>query len=244
MKNANPPKDANSGRTPYRKAFEVALEKLRQQDPLFAAAHTGTGYDRDKGRFFFSSMGREVYVTYPGGEVRWAQNGGTLPLDWSLITLNYLSRGDGRPLTGHLISYRELEGGHVFFPNLKAKTIDRLAAEMSRKTPQEIATIFSRFKGTPVQGCDLGATFYLFPRFPVTVKLWLADEEFPMSANILFDKAAGGYLHTEDIAAAASIVAACLRINSRGKPGPGPNPNREGDPKKDRDSEPDPPMGL
>ncbi len=212
----------NSGRTPYREAFEVALQKYRQQNPFFAAAHTGTDYDEENGRFSFMSMGREVWVTYPGGDVRWARDGLELPLGWRLITLNYLTRGDGRPLTGHLISYRELEGGKVFFPNLKAKTIDSLAAELNSRTAAEIENIFSHFAGTPAQGCDLGATFYLFPRFPVTVKLWLADEEFPMSANILFDASAGGYLHTEDIAAAASIVANCLRAN--------PNTNRHLDP--------------
>jgi hypothetical protein len=206
-------KNAKSGRTPYRKAFEVALQKYRQQNPFFAATHTGTDYDELNGRFFFLSMGQEVFVTYPGGDVCWAGDGQQLPLGWRLITLNYLSRGDGRPLTGHLISYREMEGGKVFFPNLKAKTIDWLAAKLSSRTAAEIKNIFARFKGTPVEGCDLGATFYLFPRFPVTVKLWLADEEFPMSANILFDAAAGGYLHTEDIAAAASIVATCLQAN-------------------------------
>jgi hypothetical protein len=213
----------NSGRTPYRKAFEVALEKYRQQNPFFAATHTGTRYDEDNCRFSFASMGQDLYVTYPGGDVCWARNGQELPLGWRLITLNYLSRGDGRPLTGQLISYRELEGGKVFFPNLKAKTIDWLAVELSSRTVTEIKKVFSRYEGTPVVGgCDLGATFYLFPRFPVTVKLWLPDEEFPMTANILFDAAAGGYLHTEDIAAAASIVATCLQAK--------PNPNRHLDP--------------
>lgn len=211
-------KNTDSGRTPYRKAFEVAMAKYRQQNPLFAAAHTGTGYDKENQRFYFASMGRQVWVTYPAGEVCWAEDGKKLPMDWRLITLNYLSRGDGRPLTGHLISYRELDGGHVFYPNLKAKTIDRLAAELGSKTEVEIKNILSHFQGTPVQGCDLGATFYLFPRFPVTVKLWLADDEFPLSANILFDAAAGGYLHTEDIAAAASIVATCLRTNLTSNP--------------------------
>ncbi len=203
-------RDVDGGRTPYQKAFQVALEKFRQQDPSFAAAHTGATFDAEKGWFSFESMGKLAHVTYPEGKACWVSDGTPLPLSWHLITINYLSRGDGRPLTGRLISYRELDGGHVFYPNLKEKTIDRLAAKMGCRTPVQNERIFSLYKGTPVGGCDLGAEFYLFPRFPVTVKLWLADEEFPPSANILFDAAAGGYLHTEDIAAAASIVANCL----------------------------------
>ncbi len=211
MKRASKPGDGKSGRrTAYRRAFEVALEKFRRQDPHFTAEHTGTRYDAERRRFVFDSMGKEVHVSYPAGDAGWAADGQTLPMDWHLITINYLSRGDGRPLTGRLISYRELDGGQVFFPNLKEKTIDRLAAVLGRKPAAHIKKVFGRYRGSPAGGCDLGATFNLFPRFPVTVKLWLADEEFPPSANILFDAAAGGYLHTEDVAAAASIVANCL----------------------------------
>lgn len=202
--------EVSGRRTAYRKAFEVALEKFRQQDPCFAASHTGTAYDFEEGCFAFDSMGREARVTYPGGEAYWAADGKALSMDWHLIAINYLARGDGRPLTGRLISYRELDGGKVFFPNLKEKTIDRLAAVLGPRPSPDIQRVFALYQGTPVEGCDLGATFYLFPCFPVTVKLWLADDEFPPSANILFDAAAGGYLHTEDIAAAASIVANCL----------------------------------
>jgi hypothetical protein len=211
MREARNRGDERGGRrTAYRKAFEVALEKYRRQDPLFAARQTGTFYDGEKRCFTFESMGRETRVTFPGGEACWAGESTPLSMDWHLITINYLARGDGRPLTGRLISYRELDGGQVFFPNLKEKTIDRLGAVLGQKKPAEILRIFSLYKGQPVDGCDLGALFHLFPRFPVTIKLWLADEEFPPSANILFDAAAGGYLHTEDIAAAASIVANCL----------------------------------
>ncbi len=196
----------SSARTPYKHAFETALTTLHQQDPHFAAAQTGTVFFQDEGRFLLESMGEKVHVTFETGDVTWARDGKELPLDWRLITINYLSRGDGRPLTGKLISYRELDGGHVFYPNLKEKVIDRLAATLGHKDKGEIEAHFRRFKGTPVEGCDVGAVFYLFPRFPVTVKLWLPDEEFPPSANILFDASAGGYLHTEDVAAAASIV--------------------------------------
>ena len=196
----------SSARTPYKHAFETALTTLHQQDPHFAAAQTGTAFFQDEGRFLLESMGEKVHVTFETGDVTWARDGKELPLDWRLITINYLSRGDGRPLTGKLISYRELDGGHVFYPNLREKVIDRLAANLGHRNKEDILSHFRRFKGTPVEGCDVGAVFYLFPRFPVTVKLWLPDEEFPASANILFDSSAGGYLHTEDIAAAASIV--------------------------------------
>ncbi len=202
--------DDTGGRTTYTDAFRVSIAKLRRQDPEFAAKQTGVTYDKERGIFVIESLGKEIHITFPEGRVVFADSEKLLPRDWSLITLNYLSRGDGRPLTGKLISYRELDAGDVFYPNLKQKVIERLAKDFGSKKPAEIQDIFTKYKSTPAEGCDIGGVLHLFPRFPITVKLWLADEEFPPSANVLFDSSAGGYLHTEDVAAAAYIIGDAL----------------------------------
>ena len=202
--------DDTGGRTTYTDAFRLSIQKLRHQEPNFAAKQTGAIFDRERGIFIMESLGKEIHITFPEGKVFLGRQDKLLPRDWSLITLNYLSRGDGRPLTGELISYRELEAGDVFYPNLKQKVIERLAKELGTKKPERIREIFAQYKSTPAEGCDIGGVLHLFPRFPITVKLWLADEEFPPSANVLFDSSAGGYLHTEDVAAAAYIVGDAL----------------------------------
>ncbi|MFY9431929.1 MAG: DUF3786 domain-containing protein, partial [Thermacetogeniaceae bacterium] len=56
------------------------------------------------------------------------------------------------------------------------------------------------------EGADLCAKIPLFPRFPLTIKLWLGDDEIRGTANILFDRSANHYLDTEAINEAGIMV--------------------------------------
>jgi len=44
------------------------------------------------------------------------------------------------------------------------------------------------------------------PRVPLTVTLWLGDEELPPEGNIIFDSSITGYLPTEDITVLCEIL--------------------------------------
>lgn len=56
------------------------------------------------------------------------------------------------------------------------------------------------------EGADICAKIPLFPRFSLTIKLWLGDDEIKGSANILFDISANHYLDTEAINEAGIMV--------------------------------------
>ncbi|MBM4467033.1 MAG: DUF3786 domain-containing protein, partial [Chloroflexi bacterium] len=63
---------------------------------------------------------------------------------------------------------------------------------------------------------DASFLFPMFPRLRLAVVLYLADEEFPASANVLFDAAAGHYLPTEDLAVLGGMLTGRL-IKSSGE---------------------------
>jgi hypothetical protein len=44
------------------------------------------------------------------------------------------------------------------------------------------------------------------PRFPVTLKVWLPDEEFPASGRLLMDSSADHYFTIEDAVTMAEIL--------------------------------------
>lgn len=67
--------------------------------------------------------------------------------------------------------------------------------------------------GTLDEGARLQVSFWLLPRFPVTVQIWPGDEEIGGSANILFDASATHYLHIEDIVVAEDQVARFLILH-------------------------------
>ena len=53
---------------------------------------------------------------------------------------------------------------------------------------------------------DLCAEFPFLPRYPVTLKLWLADDEFPVYGRLLLDSSAEHYLTIEDSVTVGNIL--------------------------------------
>ena len=51
---------------------------------------------------------------------------------------------------------------------------------------------------------DVCAVFSLFPNYPITLKLWFADEEIPGSGRLFLDRSASHYLTVEDAVSAGS----------------------------------------
>ena len=94
----------------------------------------------------------------------------------------------------------------AFYKRCNFSLGERLAGE----EPQKDKRACGDLGGVCEETNDITAVFSLFPRFPVTVKIWLKDEELPGSANILFDSSANHYMHTEDIALAGELISRFL----------------------------------
>jgi len=183
----------------YQAAFNKTLDRFKQLNPEEMAVRSGTAYDPRTGLFTVKSFGQDITVHYPSGLTTFTSS--TLPLmGWRLVILNYLVRADGTQMAQHLISYRELENGTVFFPAFQRESILTLGRWVQGKSPDVLAKALARLGGVPCQGADMAATIFALPIFPITIKIWFSDEEIPGSANILFDASANHYLHTEDIA--------------------------------------------
>ena len=57
---------------------------------------------------------------------------------------------------------------------------------------------------------DFCARFDFAPRYPVWLKVWFADEEFPASGRLLVDESAPNYLTIEDAVTVGSLILDCL----------------------------------
>ena len=53
---------------------------------------------------------------------------------------------------------------------------------------------------------DLCAVFPVLPRYPVTLKIWFEDEEFPASGKIFLQDHADHYLSVEDAVTVGEIL--------------------------------------
>ena len=102
--------------------------------------------------------------------------------------------------TGEWISFKEIEGGKVFWPAFQKSTIKPLL-ECFQKDPENLTGILvERFKGRMVEGGDTAVEVATFPGIFARILFWMGDEELPGGATILFDRGLMGIYSTEDVA--------------------------------------------
>jgi hypothetical protein len=155
-------------------------------------------------------MGQPVAVTYPEGAVKNRNTGEELGLIERILVLHYFIHAGGSPLRNKSISFKELPGGGIYIEPFTNRCIRPLINLFG-----DNLTLFQeraeKCGGTKEKYGDISYTFYPFPRIPVTLVLWGADEEFPANANIIFDASAADYLNTEDYAFLCGMLAGKLK---------------------------------
>ncbi|MDI6893087.1 MAG: DUF3786 domain-containing protein [Bacillota bacterium] len=137
----------------------------------------------------------------PGAEVggRVASVTGAEAPQWlAILTLHYLNGAGGDPLRGELIPFRDLPGGRVYDANFEKRVRARLVRRYAHQ-PALLVEAGKRLGGEAADMGDAAVRLLPFPRVPVWMVLWAADEEFPAQANVLFDGSVGSYLCTEDV---------------------------------------------
>lgn len=190
----------------YKRTFDYTLKTFVTKNPDEMAANCGAAYDPATSVITLSSMGQTVEVKYPEGEIFFSNSEHSPVWPWRLVILNHLCRSNGADLTGSLITYRELENGHVYYPAFQRESILPLSRRLAGEPAEKIAKACLELGAELEENADVCARFLFLPKFPVTVKIWLKDDEMDGSANILFDTSANNFLHTEDIAAVGDLV--------------------------------------
>ena len=57
-----------------------------------------------------------------------------------------------------------------------------------------------------VTNADLCASFRIFPKYPIILKVWFADDEFPVSGKLFLQDNADHYLSVEDAVTAGEVL--------------------------------------
>lgn len=132
--------------------------------------------------------------------------------DWTIMVLttllNHYAKSTLKPASGNLIKYKDLPGGCAYSDALNKTAIQPIADAFGEK-PKELALAAAKFGGRPLDFGDCSVEFEALKGIPLTFIVW-AKEEYPASANILYDQTASTYLHTEDLAVLAEVATSRL----------------------------------
>jgi hypothetical protein len=117
---------------------------------------------------------------------------------FDLACLWYLGKAKNKPLSGKLVSPASLSGGEIFQKGTHVLPLDQIASRYGND-----------FEGFYKKGAELGGRqlehgdaslrLHPFPKVPVTIILWQADEDFPARVDMFFDATCEQHLPTDVI---------------------------------------------
>ncbi|MDR3542081.1 MAG: DUF3786 domain-containing protein [Desulfosporosinus sp.] len=145
--------------------------------------------------------GNLYQVQHPGGEItpyESKEQGGWVEITDRILILQYLTEVCGVPPSGKWISFRELPWGNNHYAAFKLEAMDPLAKRFG-SSPAEFELTCQKLGGKKLAMGDQAFAIPVFPRLQLAFILWLADEEWPAQANILFDATASMHLNTEGL---------------------------------------------
>lgn len=122
-----------------------------------------------------------------------------------VLLLHYLLNSKISPLTGKMISFKEIPGGGAIYYQTFFK---RAITPLIKTFADDIDGFFNaaeKIGGTRESYGDASVTLKIFPLVPVTYVIWQGDDEFPATGTILFDEKVTSFLPGEDIVLAASF---------------------------------------
>ncbi|MDD4587823.1 MAG: DUF3786 domain-containing protein [Heliobacteriaceae bacterium] len=189
----------------YGHTIALAFRELAQKKPKDVAERAGVVWEAVPGRFLVPFLGGTYSVDWPVGPVR-SLTGTKAPLMTQILILHYLINSKGTALSGRWISFKELPGGMIYINPFTARSLNLLLRHfgtMANRLGEAAAKVGAR----PLGRGDVGVVLDAFPRVPVALIIWEADDELAASGNILFDSVAADYLPTEDYAVLAQVLA-------------------------------------
>ena len=116
--------------------------------------------------------------------------------------------------SGEWISFKETEGGKVFWPAFHKSTIKPLV-ECLERDPEGLArNLVLHFRGRIVEGGDVAVEVATFPEVFVRMIFWKGDDDLPPEATMLFDRGLMDVYSMEDVAVLLTLIVQRLEMRT------------------------------
>ena len=190
------------------KPFEFYLEKYKKLDPQEVSLRCGIPYDEEKKEFLVRLMGYEYGITFPEFEISPKTED---PAAFLILMENIPSRTfvmryfiEGKKVmgSGRYITFREVPTyGELYLQPFTGRCISRLTYGFGYKLDKFKAAM-EKLGAMPIKMGDVAYEFELINNFHMRFIFWEADEEFPPSAQILYEDNFLNGFYAEDMVVA------------------------------------------
>jgi len=189
--------DAKQRSTGEEKAWSI----LVTMSPEDVCKRALVSYDAPSGLYAVRSFGMEYHVSVQDQRISSLLSIGDILLTrlgdfFRLSLLWYLVDAKEIPFTGKLTKIEDIKDGLVFSKGSHTLPLGKLAAKYGINKEGFIKR-GKDLGGETLDFSDASLMLLPFPRIPVTLVLWLADEEFPARADLMLDSSCDLHLATD-----------------------------------------------
>lgn len=215
----------NLPKTPDPTQFSLHVSQLRERlqamqgaiTPEQFARRTGSDYQPvapNESNFILKLWSQDVNLAYPAWIASDVVTGNELPTISQALLLFYFLTADGMSPEATWISFADLPDGRFYNQAFQGYS----GAELARYFQNDLERLGQAGlrcggewlkSGGNIPG-DLAMRFQALPRLGIAVAFWQGDEDFPASAQILFERSAPHYLPTDVCAYLGSAVTRML----------------------------------
>ena len=193
------------------KPFEYYLEKYEKLDPKEVSERCNIPYDEEKKEFLVRLMGYEYGISFPEFEIAPKTDDPDAYLIMMenipsrTFVMRYLIEGKYAVSTGKYITFREVPTyGELYLQPFTGRCISRLTYGFGYKLDKFKAAM-EKLGATPMKMGDVAYEFELINNYHMRFIFWEADDEFPPSAQILYEDNFLNGFYAEDMVVAGDI---------------------------------------
>ena len=199
----------------YQQTFDLACASIRGINLEERAKKAGANYEEGEGqgRMTLRFFSEPYTIQFPRMEFH-SPSKKVVSLVTRILLLHYLIRADGNPLAGRWVAYKDIPGG-LLYAGVFARRVTQPLERRFGKSARFFRETGLRSGGEPVEIGDASFVLHAFPRVPLQYVLWEGDEEFPPSAQRLFDASVDHYLSLEDTVVLGQVTTGRLINDSR-----------------------------
>ena len=129
-----------------------------------------------------------------------------------LIILTYLFRVEAIDMRGKIVNEKQIPGGETFFRG--PHSLNTLPMEEIFGEDKEAFLLAGRRLNGKVRKLgDAGICLPVFPRVPVTLILWVKDDEFPAEIKVCFDSTISRHLPLDIIWAMINVISKWMTLS-------------------------------
>ncbi|EGT2202980.1 DUF3786 domain-containing protein [Clostridioides difficile] len=183
----------------YNVPFDYARKKFKELDPHTISNLSNISFNNDSNKFILNFFDRQYIIDYPSGEVWNDDDSICKNFELKILIIRYLTNAKGIPRTNKYVTFKEIPGGNVYYPNFLNRTLSRLS-EVFTCQIDKYKLVMENMGAEKVDMGDLAYKFTYMGNTSIIFILWFGDDEFPPNSNILFDSNIIYYFNAEDLA--------------------------------------------